>query len=244
MSTKLGYTFYPKDFISDPDVMMMNPNERGIYRDLIDLAYMNDNEIKYTLTQLAKYCNATEKEVEQILLLKGKQVGKIWTIPSCNKRMVKILSNRDNGGKGGRPKKPKQNPNDNPTNNLSETQTERQIEIESKIKEKETKGKEFTTDQFLKWFNETRTKYLEIPSNCNMLTYDDKINLNQLTKHFDGKQFNIALLNLCNDQWANENNMVIPKHFLNLDNFNKYVNIAPREPLTREQKKRQNWGIQ
>jgi DNA-directed RNA polymerase sigma subunit (sigma70/sigma32) len=135
MSTKLGYTFYPKDFISDPDVMMMNPNERGIYRDLIDLAYMNDNEIKYTLTQLAKYCNATEKEVEQILLLKGKQVGKIWTIPSCNKRMIKILSNRDNGGKGGRPKKPKQNPNDNPINNPSETQTERQIEIESKIKE-------------------------------------------------------------------------------------------------------------
>lgn len=113
---------------------------------------------------------------------------------------------------------------------------------ESKIKE--NKVKEFTPDKFLKWFNETRTKYLEIPSNCNMLTFEDKLNLKELTKHFNGKQFNIALLNLCNDQWANENNMVIPKHFLNLDNFNKYVNIAPREPLTREQKKRQNWGIQ
>jgi len=116
----------------------------------------------------------------------------------------------------------------------------------SRVEQNRTEGegeKDFTPEKFLKWFNETRTKYLEIPSNCNMLTYEDKINLNQLTKHFNGKQFGIALLNLCNDQWANENNMVIPKHFLNLDNFNKYVNIATREPLTREQKKRQNWGI-
>lgn len=116
----------------------------------------------------------------------------------------------------------------------------------SRVEQSRTEGevvKDFTPQQFLKWFNETRTKYLEIPSNCNMLTYKDKINLTELTKHFNGKQFSIALLNLCNDQWANENNMVIPKHFLDLDNFNKYVNIAPREPITREQKKRQNWGI-
>lgn len=117
-----------------------------------------------------------------------------------------------------------------------------QVEVKEEVKG-EGEVKEFTPEKFLIWFNETRTKYLEIPSNCNMLTYKDKINLTELTKHFSGKQFNIALLNLCNDQWANENNMVIPKHFLDLDNFNKYVNIAPRKPLTREQKKRQNWGI-
>jgi len=127
-------------------------------------------------------------------------------------------------------------PPSNPTTDPKEEEEEEEEEVKGEVKE-------FTPDQFLKWFNETRTKYLEIPSNCNMLTSIDKINLNQLTKHFNGKQFGIALLNLCNDQWANENNMIIPKHFLNLDNFNKYVNIATREPLTREQKKRQNWGI-
>ena len=123
---KLGYTFYPKDFISDPEVMMMAPSQRGIYRDLIDLAYMNDNKIKYNLTQLSKYCNASEKEISEILNLKGLKKDNFWTIPSCDKRITKILANRENGSKGGRPKKPKQNPNNNP----NETQTKRQRERE------------------------------------------------------------------------------------------------------------------
>ena len=139
---------------------------------------------------------------------------------------------------------PPSNPTTHPTTNPTTNPTTHPKEEEEQVEVKEKgEGKEFTPDQFLKWFNETRTKYLEIPSNCNMLTSIDKINLNQLKEHFNGKQFGIALLNLCNDQWANDNNMVIPIHFLNPDNFNKYVNIATREPLTREQKKRQNWGI-
>jgi hypothetical protein len=132
---KLGYTFYPKDFISDPDVMMMSPSERGIYRDLIDLAYMSDNCIKYNLMQLSKYCNAKVEEIETILQLKGLKVGDYWTIPSCDKRIAKSKINKVNGGKGGRPKKPKENPTNNPTNNPNETQTERQREREKKDKE-------------------------------------------------------------------------------------------------------------
>lgn len=129
---KLGYVFFPKDFISDPDVMMMTSSERGIYRDLIDLAYMSDNQIKYSLTQLAKYCNATESEVENILNLKGKKDGNFYSITSCDKRISKRNVNRANGAKGGRPKKPNQNPTQNP----NETQTESPNKIkENKIKE-------------------------------------------------------------------------------------------------------------
>lgn len=127
---KLGYTFYPKDFISDPEVMMMTPSQRGIYRDLIDLAYMNDNKLKYNLTQLSKYCNATEDEISEILNLKGLKEGSFWTIPSCDKRITKILANRENGSKGGRPKKPKQNPNHNPNKTQTKRQREREREIE------------------------------------------------------------------------------------------------------------------
>jgi hypothetical protein len=130
---KLGYTFYPKDFISDPEVMMMTPSQRGIYRDLIDLAYMNDNKIKYNLTQLSKYCNATEDEISEILNLKGLKEGSFWTIPSCDKRITKILANRENGSKGGRPKKPKQNPNHNPNETQTKRQREREREIENNI---------------------------------------------------------------------------------------------------------------
>lgn len=130
---KLGYTFYPKDFISDPDVMMMSSSDRGIYRDLIDLAYMSGNKIRYNLTQLAKYCNDSEEAVNRILILKGKKVGDWWEIPSCNKRIQKAKISRINGKKGGA--KPKDNPKHNPelTQNSTQlvSQREREIETES-----------------------------------------------------------------------------------------------------------------
>lgn len=142
---KLGYTFYPKDFISDPDVMMMTSSERGIYRDLIDLAYMSDNQIKYNLMQLSKYCNASEQEVEHILNLKAKKEGNYYTIPSCNKRISKRNVNRENGAKGGRPKNPNKNPN--------KTQTERQIEREIEIEIESKKEKESKIENKNKLFN-------------------------------------------------------------------------------------------
>lgn len=131
--SKLGYTWYPKDFISDPDVMFMTASERGVYRDLIDLAYMSDNKIRYTVEMLARYTNSDIETVEKILSLKGKKVGEFWTIPSCNKRILLAEKNRKNGQKGGRPKtqtKPKQNPDVNPSVTNAETQTERQRERE------------------------------------------------------------------------------------------------------------------
>jgi hypothetical protein len=149
MSDKLGYTFYPKDFISDPEVMMMTSSQRGIYRDLIDLAYMNDNKIKFSLIQLSKYCNAEAEEIKEILDLKGKKDGEFWTIPSCNKRISKSLTNRKNGAAGGRPKKPKQNPNNNPNETQTERQRERERERETKI-EKENKDNIIDNANFVK----------------------------------------------------------------------------------------------
>lgn len=141
MSKKLGYTWYPKDFISDPDVMFMTAAERGVYRDLIDLAYTNDNEIKYSIEMLARYTNSDAETVEKVLAMKGKKTDVGWSIPSCEKRLELAEKNRSNGGKGGRPKtqtKPKQNPNDNPDTNppvtISETQTKRQRERERENK--------------------------------------------------------------------------------------------------------------
>ena len=117
MSKKLGYTWYPKDFISDPDVMFMTSSERGVYRDLLDLAYTNENQIKYSISMLAKYTNSDEETVAKVLAIKGEEIEFGWSIPSCEKRLFLAEKNRQNGGKGGRPKtqtKPKQNPNQNP----------------------------------------------------------------------------------------------------------------------------------
>ncbi|WP_437918558.1 DUF7833 domain-containing protein [Sphingobacterium sp. LRF_L2] len=135
----LGYTWYPKDFISDPDVMFMTAAERGVYRDLIDLAYTSENRIAYSIDMLARYTNSDVQTVEKILSMKAQKKGDFWTIPSCGKRIDLINKNRSNGSKGGRPKtqtKPKQNPTRNKSENPKETQTQRQIEIESKIESK------------------------------------------------------------------------------------------------------------
>ncbi len=133
-NNKLGYTWYPKDFISDPEVMFMSAAERGVYRDLIDIAYMNDNEIRYTGEMLAKYTNSDIETIEKVLAQKGKVEEFGYSIPSCQKRMGIIERNRQNGAKGGRPK------NENSSNsqtkdkpkNPKKTQTEIQT-IDSKI---------------------------------------------------------------------------------------------------------------
>lgn len=98
-------------------------------------------------------------------------------------------------------------------------------------------------DKFLDWFNSTRTKYLEIPSNINRLTQQDKRNLNKLKESYSNDDFNLALYNLCNDKWANESNQIIPKHFLNIDNFNKYLSMTKKPLLKRSQKILKGWEV-
>lgn len=161
--SKLGYTWYPKDFISDPEVMMMSAEERSVYRDLIDLAMLNDNKIKFSLLELERYTNAKKETIQNVLELKGKKHKEFWSIPSCQKRLNKASVNRDNGNKGGRPKKPKQNPELNP----NKTQDERQIEIEKKEK--------YNKENFLRLNTEWR----------NQLLKHYEINLEEYLKHLD-----------------------------------------------------------
>lgn len=97
--SKLGYTWYPKDFASDPDVMLMTAAERGIYRDLIDLAYQTNNSIKYSLEALARYTNGNIDDIKSVLNLKGELKNGIWKIPSCDKRLLIIKRNYENGSK-------------------------------------------------------------------------------------------------------------------------------------------------
>lgn len=135
--SKLGYTWYPKDFISDPDVMMMTPTERSIYRDLIDLAYLNGNKITYSIDALVRYTNASAKEIKQVIETKGVQHDGYFSIPSCDKRIEKAERSRTNGKTGGKPKtEPKDNPEHNPevTQNITQEQRQREREREREIK--------------------------------------------------------------------------------------------------------------
>jgi hypothetical protein len=118
---------------------------------------------------------------------------------------------------------------------------------ESKVKESKIYVSEKSTqtdyDKFLQWFNTTRTKYLEIPSHINRLTQIDKSNLEILKKSYSNDEFNIALLNICNDKWANESNLILPNHFLKEENFVKYLNMPQRKLLTKREKQIAGWGV-
>jgi len=123
---------------------------------------------------------------------------------------------------------------------VENTPTE-QVQVKVKVKEKEQGV--FTPEQFLEWFNDSRTKLLEKPSNSNYLSSIDKTHLEILTKKYKGKDFGKAFHNLCNDKWANESNQIIPKHFLKPENFDKYLQIEKKPLITKKQKINRGWTI-
>lgn len=116
-------------------------------------------------------------------------------------------------------------------------------QVEGKGKEKGKVQGVFSPEQFLTWFNDSRTKLLQKPSNSNYLSSHDKTHLEILTSRYKGEDFGKAFHNLCNDKWANESNQIIPKHFLKPENFDKYLQIEPKPLLTKKQKINRGWAI-
>lgn len=99
------------------------------------------------------------------------------------------------------------------------------------------------TQKFLEWFNKRRTQYLEIPSNSNRLTRPTEMHLESLKKAHTNEDFEKAMINLCNDQWANESSQVIPNHLLKPDNFTKYLNKEQKPIITKRQKISRGWKL-
>jgi hypothetical protein len=116
-----------------------------------------------------------------------------------------------------------------------------QVQVEVEVKEK-VQGV-FSPEQFLSWWNDSRTKLLQKPSNSNYLSSHDKNYLEILTNRYKGEDFGKAFHNLCNDKWANESNQIIPKHFLKPENFDKYLQIEQKPLLTKKQKINRGWAI-
>ena len=123
---------------------------------------------------------------------------------------------------------------------VENTPTEQvQVEVEEKGKVQGV----FSPEQFLSWFNDSRTKLLQKPSNSNYLSSVDKNYLEILTNRYKGEDFGKAFHNLCNDKWANESNQIIPKHFLKPENFDKYLQIEQKPLLTKKQKINRGWAV-
>lgn len=141
---KLGYTWYPKDWGNSESVFELSLSERGLYREFIDLAMLNNNntEIKKDVW-IRKFC-VSKEDLEFILcklitlnLIEIKD--DILFIPSCETRL-NIVRGGSNGGKKSKKNKPIHKPihkplvslyekNDKPTYNQIETKIEKEKKI-------------------------------------------------------------------------------------------------------------------
>jgi hypothetical protein len=130
---KLGYTWYPKDWNNSEAVFELTLQQRGLYRELIDLAMLNDNK---TIVKPPVWCRkwAVSLDALRLMLTALKELGLIEVtdnnlfIPSCEPRLKLVRG----GKKGGENK-----PIDKPTPKPMVKPTPKPI-----AKQKKEKGKE------------------------------------------------------------------------------------------------------
>ncbi|MBP9688268.1 MAG: hypothetical protein KBE91_01560 [Bacteroidia bacterium] len=146
---KLGYTWYPKDWGNSESVFELNLSERGLYREFIDLAMLNNNETEIKKeVWVRKFCiSITDLDLilDKLVKLNLIQLGENnLFVPSCESRL-KLVRGGSNGGKKSKPSiKPIPKPIPKPFESLLENnlkpipkqrEIETKIEIESKVKE-------------------------------------------------------------------------------------------------------------
>jgi hypothetical protein len=112
---KLGYTWYPKDWGNSEKVFELNLIERGLYRELIDMAMLCDNKIEVNINVWVRKFGSNTSEINAILdtLKRLKLIefnNDILFIPSCESRLNLVRG----GSAGGKKSKPKQKPNSKP----------------------------------------------------------------------------------------------------------------------------------
>ena len=240
MAKELPYfQFEPAEYLTK-DISFCSLSAQGLFINICSYYWQRNCQLteKQLLKRLDYVQELNELVEEEIIEVKDNFIKIKFLDEQREKAIETSKKNSINGKKGGRPKtqiKPKINPNESQTKGIRKDKIIKEEIIEDKSV--------FKPVQFLIWFNDSRTKLLEKPSNCNYLSQIDKTHLEILTKRYKGEDFNTAFHNLCNDKWANESNQIIPKHFLKPENFDKYLQIEAKPLLTKKQKKNRGWAI-
>lgn len=107
---KLGYTWYPKDWGNSERVFELNLEERGLYREIIDMAMLSDNNVDYRPDMWARKYNTSSTQitncVDKLKELKLIEVKKtVISVPSCEARLNLIRGGRRGGQISRKPKK-------------------------------------------------------------------------------------------------------------------------------------------
>lgn len=194
---RLGFTFYPKDWWTSESYFELLPLQRYYYLECLFIMYSNDGYMK---TQKTQFENRIRTQVLnedwESVISKFVLENNLFTHISVNKRMRKALANKENGKKGGRPKKDSEKPKKPNSETQNNPPSESEKEKESKLKE--IKNNDFCNDllnseQWIesvsmsskhKYFpEETKSMLKRFNSNIN-LKFDYKLNKSDYTNHF------------------------------------------------------------
>jgi len=178
---KLGYTWYPKDWGNSEAVFELNLSERGLYRELIDLAMLNDNKTEIKIETWCRKFAVNFDEINHIIdklirlgLVQINDV--ILFIPSCENRL-KLVRGGANGGKKSKPTaKPTTKPTTKPIESLdkkNEKPIPKQRERERE-RERETKKENIITINNVVFSSECKisSQWLEVTAMQNKISID------------------------------------------------------------------------
>lgn len=139
-----GFTWWPKDWQSNQTVFDLSLAERGMYFELIQLAYQTNNKIQVNKRSWSRKFNATMDEIDKIYfhlqtvgLIVESNDGLFVHIPSIEKRL-RMINGGKKGGKRSAANRLKSNSYNNPSKGMSKgaskgmsNQTETETETES-----------------------------------------------------------------------------------------------------------------
>jgi hypothetical protein len=239
---KLGYTWYPKDWGNSESVFELNLSQRGLYRELIDLAMLQDNKVEYKPKTWARKFAVTENDIldiiEELKKLKLVELNEGFLfIPSCEKRLVFVRSGKE-GGKGNTKGKTKGIEEGNTKGKANQRERETKIEIEKEIESKEDMsgnpdpfiiyidfinkvfGREFKYDS---WKSKVNTKLKKL-----MSTY-------KTTSEF-GKDLAKVCTAIYKEQYHKETDYkhITPEFVIRIDKFEKYLNAPENKGMIKE----------
>jgi len=201
MAKKLGYTWYPKDWGNSESVFELNLSERGLYRELIDLAMLNDNQTEIKKDVWSRKFGVLLPELE-LILSKLEKLGliiyrkNIVFIPSCESRLVFMRT----GSVGGKNKGNGKGNSKGLVKGIVEGNgNQREIEKEKETKiESESKNNIFLTDllnsqswlESLAMNNQKKFNLIQVKEKLKSFTtelnlkFDFKQNKTEFTSHF------------------------------------------------------------
>jgi len=183
---KLGYTWYPKDWGNSDSVFELSLSERGLYREFIDFAMLNDNKTELKKDVWVRKFSVSMNELnlilDKLLQLNLIEINEnILFIPSCENRL-----NLSRGGKKGKPtresinnlnnqnKKGSSEPISEPTSEQREIEIEREKEIE-RLKERERERERERQNNGI--INSIESYYKELPTSSNFELISISLNI-------------------------------------------------------------------